>query len=111
MCIRDSPYLIRDGSLFKLPNTSHDLVISSGFRGNTGLGGNYMVSASYSMISNMLFYSNINYPDSIHATARGSYFSALTDDVNLLNIHAEMNGPISEKLSFIGCLLYTSPSP
>jgi outer membrane receptor protein involved in Fe transport len=49
-----------------------------------------------------LFYSNINFPDSAVATARGSYFSALTDDVNLLNLHAEMNGPISEKLSFIG---------
>ena len=100
--VSENPYLIRDGSLFKLPNTSYDLVISSGFRGNTGLGGNYMVSASYSMISNMLFYSNIIYPDSIHATARGSYFSALTDDVSLLNIHAEMSGPLSEKLSFIG---------
>jgi hypothetical protein len=100
--VSENPYLIRDGSLFKLPNTSYDLVISSGFRGNTGLGGNYMLSASYSTISNMLFYSNINFPDSAVATARGSYFSALTDDVNLLNLHAEMNGPISEKLSFIG---------
>lgn len=98
--ISENPYLIRDGSLFTLPNTSHDLVISSGLRGNTGLGGIYVVSASYSTISNMLFYSNINYPDSIFATARGSYFSALTDDVELLNIHAEMSGQISEKLSF-----------
>jgi hypothetical protein len=100
--ISENPYLIRDGSLFKLPNTSHDLVISSGLRGNTGLGGNYVVSASYSLISNMLFYSNIVVPDSVHATARGSYFSALTDDVELLNIHAEMSGPINDKLSFKG---------
>jgi hypothetical protein len=98
--ISENPYLIRDGSLFKLPNTSHDLVISSGLRGNTGLGGNYIVSASYSLISNMLFYSNIVVPDSMHVTARGSYFSALTDDVELLNVHAEMNGPINDKLSF-----------
>ncbi|MGD0756870.1 MAG: hypothetical protein ABR927_17620 [Bacteroidales bacterium] len=100
--ISENPYIIRDGSLFKLPNTSHDLVISSGLRGNTGLGGNYMVSASYSLISNMLFYSNIVVPDSVHATSRGSYFSVLTDDVELLNVHAEMSGPITDKLSFNG---------
>jgi hypothetical protein len=100
--ISENPYLIRDGSLFKLPNTSHDLVISSGLKGNTGLGGNYMLSASYSLISNMIFYSNIFIPDSVLVTARGSYFSALTDDVELLNVHAEMSGPINDKLSFTG---------
>jgi hypothetical protein len=100
--ISENPYLIRDGSLFKLPNTSHDLVISSGLRGNTGLGGNYMVSVSYSLISNMLFYSNIVVPDSVFVTARGSYFSALADDVELLNVHGEMSGPINDKLSFNG---------
>jgi hypothetical protein len=100
--ISENPYLIRNGSLFKLPNTSHDLIISTGFKGNTGIGGNYIVSASYSLISNMLFFSNIVVPDSVHVTARGSYFSALTDDVALLNIHAEMSGPINDKLLFIG---------
>ncbi|MGC1389447.1 MAG: hypothetical protein WA816_00255 [Bacteroidales bacterium] len=100
--ISQNPYLIRDGSLFKLPNTSHDIIISSGLRGNTGLGGNYLVSATYSVISNMLFYSNIVTSDSVKVTARGSYFSALTDDVELLNVHAEMSGPISDKISFIG---------
>jgi hypothetical protein len=83
-----------------LPNTSHDLVISSGLRGNTGLGGNYVLSASYSLISNMLFYSNVFIPDSVLVTARGTYFSALADDVELLNVHAEMSGPINDKLSF-----------
>jgi hypothetical protein len=98
--IAENPFLIRDGSLFKLPNTSHDLVVSTGLKGNTGLGGNYVVSASYSHISNMLFYSNIVVPDSVNVTSRGSYFSAITDDVELLNIHAEMSGPINDKLSF-----------
>src|SRR5450759_4838562 len=50
----------------------------------------------------MLFYSNIVTRDTVTPKNRGNYFSALTDDVELLNIHAEMNGPISEKLSFNG---------
>src|SRR5450759_5394605 len=50
----------------------------------------------------MLFYSNIVTQNTVTPKNRGNYFSALTDDVELLNIHAEMNGPISEKLSFNG---------
>jgi hypothetical protein len=99
--ISENPFLIQNGSLYKLPSTSHDLVISTGLRGNTGLGGNYKVSASYSLISNMLFYSNIVIPDYLYPK-RGNYFSALTDDVELLNVHAEMNGPINDNLSFNG---------
>jgi hypothetical protein len=98
--ISENPYLLRDGSLFKVPNTSHDLVLFTGLKGNTGIGGNWVLSASYSMISNMIFYSNIVAPDSVLVTSRGSYFSAVTDDVELFNVHAEMNGPVNEKIAY-----------
>jgi hypothetical protein len=98
--ISENPFIIPDGSLYKLPSTSNDLIISTGLRGNTGLEGNYMVSASYSLISDMLFYSNIFYPDTVVIPKQGNYFSALTDDVELLNVHAEMSGKIADKLSF-----------
>src|SRR5664279_1803667 len=100
--ISENPFLIRDGSLYRLPNTSHDLIIFTGLKGNSGLGGNYLLSASYSLITDMLFYSNISYPDSSSVKKRGNYFSALSDDIELLTIHAEMNGPISDKLSYNG---------
>jgi hypothetical protein len=98
--VSENPYLLPDGSLYKLPNTSHDLIISTGLKGNTGMGGNYAISASYSTIRDMLFYSNIVIPDTVFTPQRGNYFSALSDDVELLNIHAEMGGPINDKLSF-----------
>jgi hypothetical protein len=100
--ILDNPFMIRDGSLYKLPSTSHDLVILTGLKGNTGLGGNYILSASYSLISDMLFFSNIYFPDFVVNPDRGNYFSAITDDVELLNFHGEMGGPINDKLSFTG---------
>ncbi|HEX7492740.1 MAG TPA: hypothetical protein VF346_00845, partial [Bacteroidales bacterium] len=100
--ISENPFLVPDGSLYKLPNTSHNLILSTGLKGNTGLGGNYLVSASYSLISNMLFYSNNVIPDSISTYERGNFFSALTDDVEVLNVHSEMSGPINDKLSFTG---------
>lgn len=100
--ITENPFLKPDGSIYKLPNTSHDLIVASGLKGNTGLGGNYLVSASYSVISNMLLYSNILNPVNISDPERGNYFSALTDDAELLNIHAEMSGLINDRLSFTG---------
>jgi hypothetical protein len=106
--ISDNPFLVstrfpefvNSGVLFRLPDTDHKLVISAGLKGNTGVGGSYLVSATYSIIDNMLFYSNLVFPDSVNPRARGNYFLPLTDAVNLINLHAEMNGPVNDKISF-----------
>jgi len=100
--ISENPFIIPNGALYKVPNTSHDLIVFTGLKGNTGIGGNYVLSASYSLISNMLFYSNIVIPDTIGTSKRGNNFSVLTDDVELLNIHAEIGGPINDKISYYG---------
>ena len=107
--ITENPYLVSDqfpafvpqGLLFRLPDTDHKLVINTGLKGNTGIGGNYLVSATYSIIENMLFYSNLVFPDSVTPRAMGNYFLPIADDsVKLLNIHAEMSGPLNDKLSY-----------
>lgn len=98
--ILENPFMIRDGSIYKLPATSHNLVISTGLKGNTGIGGNYLLSASYSLINDMLFFSNISFPDRIVKPDLGNYFSAITDNVELLNFHGEMGGPLNDKFSF-----------
>jgi hypothetical protein len=98
--ISENPYLPSDGTLFTLPNTSHDLIVATGLKGNNGIGGNYILSASYSLISDMLFYSNMLYSNGIFPPGRGNLFAPLKDDANLLNLHAEMSGTINEKVSF-----------
>lgn len=99
--ISENPYLMTDGRLLLLPNTSHDLIISTGLKGKTGLTGNYVLSASYSLISNMLFYTN-QYDLVSSPVRRGNYFSALVDDVELFNIHAEIEQKITDKISLTG---------
>ena len=99
--ISENPFIIGDGSLYKVPNTSQNLIILAGLKGNTGIGGTYMISGSYSLISDMLFYTNSLRLDSVPKRL-GNYFSPVTDDVELLNIHAEMGGPINDKFSFNG---------
>lgn len=102
--ISDNPFLVRDGSLFKVPNTNHELIVSAGVKGNTGLQGNYLVSVTYSLISDMLFYTNLSYPENIFTPTVGNYFLPVADDVELLNIHGEMSGAINDKLSFNGMI-------
>ncbi len=108
--VSENPYLGNDefpGSgldafLFRLPDTDHELIVSAGLKGNTGFGGNYLVSASYSMIQSMLFYTNIVSPDTVVPGAMGNYFMFIADPGSLLNIHGEMTGMITDKLSFSG---------
>jgi hypothetical protein len=106
--VSENPYLVRDqfpafvsnGALYRLPDTDHKFVVTGGLKGNTGVGGSYLVSASYSKIDDMLFFTNIVFPDTISPRAMGNYFLPIPEVVQVVNLHAEMNGPINNKLSF-----------
>jgi hypothetical protein len=98
--ITENPYLVPDGSIFRVPNTNHSLIISAGLKGNNGLGGNYLASVSYSLINDLLLYSNIVYPDTAGSIERGNYFVITPDDAEVLNFHGELTGNFSKRLSF-----------
>jgi hypothetical protein len=104
--ISENPFMIPDGSLFRVPNTNHSLIVSGGLKGNNGLGGNYSVSVSYSLLSNMLLFSNIVYPDTASRIERGNHFVAIPDDVDILNFHGEMTGNFSRQISFLASANY-----
>jgi len=78
------------------------MIVSAGLKGNTGLSGNYLVSASYSLINDMLFYTNFVFPDSIFAPQMGNYFIPLPDEAEVFKIHGEMKGLIGNKISYSG---------
>jgi len=100
--ISENPFLVTDGTLFKLPNTNHTLIFSTGLKGNSGIGGNYLFSASYSLINNMLLYSSLILPPESLKQEVGNHFIPLSDDVELLNIHGEINGLINDKFFYYG---------
>jgi hypothetical protein len=116
--ISENPYLVSNqfpdfipnGSLFRLPDTDHKAIITVGLKGNTGLNGNYLVSASYSDISDMLFYSNFLTPSTVVPRAMGNYFLPILDKVNLFNIHAEMSEAVNDKITISGKANYYSYS-
>ncbi|MCU0461265.1 MAG: hypothetical protein MUF36_04525 [Bacteroidales bacterium] len=96
--MEENPFLVRDGSLFKLNNTSHNLIVSAGLNGNNGIGGNYVLSASYSVIDDMLFYANQVDTIDIISPEMGNFFIALPDDGEVLKIHGEITGLIKDKI-------------
>lgn len=99
--IEKNPYLVRDGTLFRLPNTSHKIIISAGLNGNNGIGGNYLASFSYSLINDLLLFSNIVFPDTASRIERGNYFIPVTcNRTELITIHGELTGMISDKIDF-----------
>jgi hypothetical protein len=97
--IRENPYFFPDSTLFKLKNTDYSLVVKAGFKGGTGIDGNYELSASYSIVNDMLFFTNHErgWPLTVR---RGNFFIPLYDDCEVLNIHGEIGGRIAENLSF-----------
>jgi hypothetical protein len=100
--IDENPFIFSDGTLFTLKNTSYPLIVSAGLNGNTGIGGNYLVSASYSFINDMLFFTNLGFPGGLGALQFGNYFGTLSDDGELLQIHGEMTGRINDQFMFYG---------
>ncbi|HBE43628.1 MAG TPA: hypothetical protein DDW27_21020 [Bacteroidales bacterium] len=104
--IEENPFMLRDGTLYMLPNTSHQLILSGGLKGNTGIGGNYLISASYSMITDMLFYSNLVFYDPLFESQVGNLFFPIQDDAELFNLHGEINGVIGDKITYSGSANY-----
>jgi hypothetical protein len=107
--ISENPYIISNqypdfipNYLYKLPDTDHSLIVLAGLKGNTGIGGNYLVSASYSVINTMLFYSNLVTPALVEPAVNGNYFIPLAYDGNLFNLHGEISETINDKLTFSG---------
>lgn len=90
--IVDNPYT---NNIFQQRNTDYSMIAAAGFSGNNGIGGNYLVSAAYSMVKDMIFYVT-------KEPGPGRYFYSVYDDVDLLNLHGEIDGEITDKLSFSG---------
>jgi hypothetical protein len=96
--IKINPYFFPDTMLYNLKNTDYSLIVKGGFKGSTGIDGNYELSASYSVVNDMLFYSNhtrVFLPERV-----GNFFMPVYDDCEVLNIHGETGGKIGDNLSF-----------
>jgi hypothetical protein len=101
--IRENPFFFPERTLYNIPNTDYALIVKGGLSGSTGIGGNYQLSASYSVVNDMLMYANdvailSYYP--VFSLQKGNFFIPLSDNAEILNIHGEMSGKITDYFSF-----------
>lgn len=94
-----NPFVVPDKTLYGMRNTDYALVVNTGIRGETGVEGLYKVSASYSVVNDMLFFSNIVTADGGVPGMYGNYFIPLYDEVEILNVHGDWSGKITSKIS------------
>jgi hypothetical protein len=97
--IAENPFVMPGGPLFRIPNTDHKIIFKAGLQGNNGIEGNYELSASYSLIDDMLFFTN--YVDEVLQYGKGNFFLPVSDEVEIFNIHGETNGKINDRLTFL----------
>jgi hypothetical protein len=95
-----NPFIFPDSTLFRFNNTDHALIVKGGLTGSTGIDGNYQISVAYSIVNNMLFFENFINTTISDSPQKGNYFIPLYDDVQVLNIHGETGGKITDLLSF-----------
>jgi hypothetical protein len=101
--IGENPFFFPDRTLYNIPNTDYAFIVKGGLSGSTGIGGNYQLSASYSVVNDMLMYSNnVEYLSyfPLYSLQKGNFFKPLSDNAEILNIHGEMSGKITDYLSF-----------
>jgi hypothetical protein len=101
--ILQNPFFKSDRGLYNIPNTDYALIFKGGLTGSSGIGGNYQLSASYSIVNDFLMFSNevgdlFYFP--FDTLRRGNYFRGVSDNAEILNIHGEFNGRINDNLSF-----------
>ena len=100
--------LIPGKSIYTINNTSYALAVRAGFRGESGIDGHYSLSASYSVVNDLLMFSNYVLTDSTAVKQRGNYFIPVTDDADILNVHGDLSGKLAANLWFEGAANYNS---
>jgi hypothetical protein len=100
--IGENPFIFPDLTIFKIPNTDYSIIAKAGLTGSTGIDGNYQLSTSYSVVNDMLMFSNYVITGDPSTSHRGNFFIPITDDGEILNIHGEMSGKIADLISFNG---------
>ena len=96
--IDENPYILPGKDLYNLKNTNYALEVKAGFRGETGIEGTYRVYAAYSIVNDMLFFSNYILLDTTAVKQRGQYFLPVTDDADILNVHGDMSEKIAANI-------------
>ena len=95
-----NPFIMPGKILYDLKNSDYSLIVRAGLKGETGIEGSYSLSASYSIVNDMLLFSNYILKDGPSVLEVANNFIPLYDQAEILNVHGDMGGKITDKISF-----------
>jgi hypothetical protein len=94
-----NPFLYPSRTIYNVEPTDYVMVAKAGFTGETGIEGSYNLYASYSLVNDFLMFNNYLYQYGSTIYSRGNYFTPVSDQAEIFNIHGDMAGMINEQLS------------
>lgn len=104
--VRINPFLQTDGSLFKLPYTNHEISARAGISGSVIPATTYRLGGSYSVFSDMVFFSNVVWEGITVAEGYGSFFTPVVSEGSMTNLFAQLNTAVTSKISTIAKVNY-----
>ncbi len=96
--VRVNPFLQTSGYLFKLPSTSHQIRAGASLSGSLDGGVRYRLRGGYSVLKDMVFFSNVVWTDAIFNEGYGGHFMPEYSDGNLMHLSGELRGDLSPRL-------------
>jgi hypothetical protein len=97
--IKNNPFILTDGSLYKLPYTDNEIAVRAGLSGSVIPSTTYRLGGSFTAFSDMVFFSNVVWTDITVAEGYGSFFKPVLSDGSVANIFGELNTAINSKIS------------
>jgi hypothetical protein len=98
--VRVNPFIITDGSLYRIPYTDNEIVARIGLSGSVIPSTTYKINGSYTVFRDMLFFSNVVWDGgAIFPEGVGNFFVPVMSDGNLANVGAELNTAVTPRLS------------
>jgi hypothetical protein len=104
--VRVNPFLQTDGSLFSLPYTNHEITARAGLSGSVIPSTTYRLGGSYSVFSDMVFFSNIVWEGLTVAEGYGSFFTPVISEGSMANLYAQINTAVTTKISTVAKVNY-----
>jgi hypothetical protein len=99
LMVRVNPFLQTDGSLFSLPYTDHEITARAGISGSVIPSTTYRIGGSYSVFSDMVFFSNVVWEGLLTAEGYGSFFTPVITEGSMANLFVQMNSAVTSKIS------------
>lgn len=94
-----NPYVMTDGSLFRMPYTDNQIIAGVVFTGSMVPSTSYRAGGTYTVFSDRIFFSNVVWDGLVFNEGVGNFFTPVPSDGNVANLYGEFSSEITSRLN------------